>query len=100
MAECSRNCSRRLLAVKGNPARAVMLDLRDEGVDVVVLSESSIAARGDSLRQIGQADFVLEDAIVDRRDERLSRDLRSMEICPEQVSRAGVVVTARSRLRS
>src|SRR5207249_2743672 len=91
---------RRLLSMKRDPARAIPLDVGEEGVHVVMAAKPSIAARRDRLRQVGQSHPELKDAVVRRRKERLTRNSCSIEIAPEQVSRAGVVMTDRRRGRS
>ena len=86
---------RRLLAVERDPSRLVSLDLRDEAVHVVVRSQTPVAARGDLLGQVSQPYAELQHATIRRREQRLCGDLRAVEIRPEQVSSARVVVPER-----
>src|SRR5205807_2497646 len=94
VAESPRDCSSRLLAVERDPAGTVSLDPCDEGIDVVIPAESAVVAGCDSLRQISQADPEVEDSVVRRGEELLSRDPGLVEVCPEHVSGAGVIAPA------
>ena len=51
-----RNLLRGLLAMEGDPLRLVPLDLREETGHIVVRPQTSVAARGDLLREVGQPD--------------------------------------------
>lgn len=46
--------------MEGKPQRREVLDLVDESVDVVVRTESDVAAGRDCLREIGEAKAELE----------------------------------------
>lgn len=92
VAKRPRNRLRRVFAVERDPFRLEALDLRDEAINFVVAAQTAIATRSDLLREVGEADAEIEHAVISRREERLARDLRPIEIRPEEVAWAGVIM--------